>query len=122
MVKKSIISIVILLVLLLASLGIYLIGSPEVVIVNQSSQNIDEVSVKLPSSRIVFGSIPPKSESTIYYSWSQAEGVYEYQVSFADGSSQTSQCGYVTHNEMGKRLTLIVHADLTVTCDESSKI
>lgn len=122
MVKKSIISIVVLLVLLIASLGIYLIGSPEVVIVNQSSQNIDEVTVKLPSSRIVFGSISPKSESTIYYSWSQTEGIYEYQVSFTGGSSQTAKCGYVTHHEIGKRLTLIVHADLTVTCDESSKV
>ena len=122
MVKKSIISIVVLLVLLIASLGIYSIGSPEVVIVNRSSQNIDEVTVKLPSSRIVFGSISPKSESTIYYSWSQAEGMYEYQVSFAGGSSQTAKCGYVTHHEIGKRLTLIVHADLTVTCDESGKV
>jgi hypothetical protein len=122
MVKKSIISIVILLVLFMASLGIYLIASPEVVIVNRSSQNIDEVIVKLPSSRIVFGSISAKSESCIYYSWSQAEGVYEYQVSFAGGSSQVAQCGNVTDHEMGKRLTLIVHEDLTVTCDESSKI
>ena len=122
MVKKSIISIVVLLVLLIASLGIYSIGSPEVVIVNRSSQNIDEVTVKLPSSRIVFGSISPKSESTIFYSWSQAEGMYEYQVSFAGGLSQPAKCGYVTHHEIGKRLTLIVHADLTVTCDESGKV
>ena len=122
MVNKLIISIVVLLVLLITSLGIYLIGSPEVVIVNQSSQNIDEVTVKLPSSRIVFGSISPKSESTIFYSWSQAEGMYEYQVSFAGGSSQIAKCGYVTHHEIGKRLTLIVHADLTVSCDESSKV
>ena len=122
MVKKSIISIVVLLVLLIASLGIYLIGSPEVVIVNQSSQNIDEVTVKLPSSRIVFGSISPKNESAIYYSWSQTQGMYEYQISFAGGSSQTAKCGYVTHHEIGKRLTLIVHADLKVTCHESSKV
>ena len=122
MVKKSIISIAVLLVLLIASLGIYLIGSPEVVIVNQSSQNVNEVTVILPSSRIVFGSISPKSESTIFYSWSQAEGMYEYQISFAGGSSQTAKCGYVTHHEIGKRLTLIVHADLKVTCHESSKV
>ena len=122
MVKKSIIGIIVLLVLLVTGLGIYVVGSPDVVIVNHSRQNVNEVIVKLPSSRIVFGTIPPKSESTILYSWSQAEGVYEYQVSFASGSNQTGKCGYVTHHEIGKRLTLIVHIDLTVTCEESSKV
>ena len=122
MVKKSIIGITVLLVLLVTGLGIYVVGSPDVVIVNHSRQNVNEVIVKLPSSRIVFGTIPPKSESTILYSWSQAEGVYEYQVSFASGSNQTGKCGYVTHHEIGKRLTLIVHIDLTVTCEESSKV
>jgi len=122
MVKKSIIGLVVLLVLLTASLGVYLMGSPEVVVVNQSNQNINEVTVKVPSSRIVFASISPKSESRIFYSWSEAEGSYEYQVSFAGGSSQPAKCGYVTHHEIGKRLTLIIHADLTVTCDESSKL
>lgn len=122
MLKKSIIGIIILLVLLIIFLGLYVTGSPEVVIANQSSQNIIEVIVKLPSNRIVFGSISPESESTIFYSWSQAGGMYEYQVSFADGPSQSGKCGYVTNHEIGKRLTLIVHADLTVTCDESSKV
>ena len=122
MLKKSIIGLIVLLVLVVAILGTYVIGSPEVVIVNQSNQNVDEVVVKLPSNRIVFGSISAKSESTIFYSWSQAAGMYEYQVSFAGGSNQTGKCGYVTHHEIGKRLTLIVHADLTVTCDESSKV
>ncbi len=122
MVKKSIIGIIALLVLLVTGLGVYVIGSPEVVIVNHSSQNVNEVIVKLPSNRITFGAIPPKVESTIFYSWSQAEGEYEYHVSFASGSKQTGKCGYVTHHEIGKRLTLIVHTDLTVTCEESSKV
>jgi hypothetical protein len=122
MVKKSIIGIVILVVLLCALLGTYLIGSPEVTIVNQSGQHITELIVKLPSNRIVFGSISPEGESTIFYSWSQVEGMYEYQVSFSGGSNQNGKCGYVTPYEIGKRLTLIVHADLTVTCDESSKV
>ena len=39
--------------------------------------------------------------------------MYEYQVSFAGGLSQTGKCGYVTHHEIGKWLTLIVNADLT---------
>ena len=122
MVKKSILGIIILLLLLVAGYGIYIKGSPEVVIVNYSSQNVNEVIVKLPSNRIVFGIISPESESTIFYSWSQAKGVYEYQVSFADGSIQTGKCGYVTHHEIGKRLTVFVHADLSVTCEESSKV
>lgn len=63
MMKKSIIGIIVLLVLLVTSLGIYVIGSPEVVIVNHSGQNVIEVIIKLPSNRIVFGTISPKSES-----------------------------------------------------------
>lgn len=120
-VKKSIIGIIVLVMSLGAFLGIYRIGSPEVVIVNQSSQHVTELIVKLPSNRIVFGSVSPKSESTIFYSWLQAEGEYEYQISFSRGSNQAGKCGYVTPYEIGKRLTLIVRADLTVTCDESSK-
>jgi hypothetical protein len=122
MLKKSIIGIMLFLVLLVAGLGIYIVGSPDVVIKNHSSQNLNEIIVKLPSSRIVFGVISPKTESSIFYSWSQAEGVYEYQVSFASGLNQTGKCGHVTHHEIGKRLTLIVHMDLTVTCEESSKV
>ena len=122
MLKKSIIGIIVLLVLLVTGLGIYVIGSPDVVIVNHSGQNVNEVIVKLPSNRIVFGAVASKSESTILYSWSQVEGVYEYQVSFASGLNQTGKCGHVTHHEIGKRLTLIVHIDLTVTCEESSKV
>ena len=122
MLKKSIIGIIVLVVSLGAFLGIYLIGSPEVVIVNQPSQHVTELIIKLPSNRLVFGSISPKSESRIFYSWSQEEGTYKYQVSFSGGSNQTGKCGYVTLYEIGKRLTLIVHADLTVTCDESSKV
>ena len=122
MVKKSIIGIIILLALLITGLGIYVISSPEVMIVNHSNQNVNEVIVELPSNRIVFGAISPKSESTIFYSWSQVEGVYEYQVSFASGSKKIGKCGYVTHHEIGKRLILIVNEDLSVTCEESSKV
>ena len=122
MVKKSIIGILVLLVLLGSGFGLFQIGSPEVVIVNHSSQYINEVIVKLPSNRIVFGVISPESESTIFYSWSQAEGVYDYQVLFANGLIQTGNCGSVIHHEIGKRFTLIVHADLTVMCEESSKV
>ena len=54
--------------------------------------------------------------------WSQAEGVYEYFVSFSGGLNQSGKCGHVTNHEIGKRLTLVVHADLTVRCEESSKV
>ena len=67
MVKKSIIGIIVLLVFFVTGLGIYVIGSPDVVIVNHSSQNVNEVIVKLPSNRIVFGAISPKSKNTILY-------------------------------------------------------
>ncbi|MFT5481908.1 MAG: hypothetical protein ACI9GW_000553 [Halieaceae bacterium] len=122
MVKKFVLGIVVLLVIFAAGLGIYAVGSPEVVIVNRSSQNVNEVIVKLPSNRIVFGAIAPRSESTIFYSWSQSEGVYDYLVSFAHGLNRTGKCGYVTRHEIGKRLSLIVHVDLTITCEESSKV
>lgn len=122
MIKKLIIGIIVLLASLITGFGICSIGSPEIVFVNDSSQSISEVIVKLPSNRVVFGAVSPKSESTIYYSWTQADGVYEYQVLLPGGLNQSGRCGYVTQQEIGKRLTLIVHTDLTVTCEESSKI
>jgi hypothetical protein len=120
--KKLTISIAVLLALLCTCFGVYIIASPEVVIANKSSQLINELVVKLPSNRIVFGAVAPKSESSIYYSWSQTDGMYEYHISFANGVTQAGKCGYVTHLEIGKRLLLNVDADFKVVCTESSKI
>jgi hypothetical protein len=122
MMKKLIIGIAIILALFTTGFGVYFMGSPEVVIMNHSSQYISEVIVKLPSNRIVFGAIAPKADSTIFYSWSQADGVYEYQISFANGVTQDGKCGYVTHHQIGKRLLLRVKADLNVICNETSKV
>jgi len=122
MVKKLIIGIFIFLVSVVTGLGVYSICSPEIVIVNDSSQSVNKVTVKLPSNRIVFGAVSPKSKSAIYYSWAQSEGVYEYQISLSGGLNLSGRCGHVTDHEIGKRLTLIVHVDSSVTCEESSKV
>ena len=122
MIKKSIIAIVILATFFTTGFGVYVIGSPEIVIVNHSSQFINQVIVTLPSNRIVFGEIAPMADSTIFYSWTQPDGVYEYQISFTSGAIINGRCGYVTNHDIGKRLLLSVEPDLKIICRESSKV
>jgi hypothetical protein len=100
----------------------YIIATPEIVIVNLSNQPIEEVVVRLPSNRIVFGQIQANRDSTIYYSWSQSDGAYEYEMRFPGQAIRSGRCGYVTNGEIGKRLTLTVDQNLVVTCVESNKI
>jgi len=89
---------------------------------NLSAFTVREVVVQLPSNRIVFGEILPGSESTIYYSATQSDGVYSYSVDFVSAPRLVGSCGYVTNNEIGKRLRLVVETEGRVGCRESSKL
>jgi hypothetical protein len=95
--------------------------SPEIVVINSSNAVIDEVAVRLPSSRVVFGPIAPGQESTIYYSLDQADGAYEFTVNFTSGSRSSGSCGYVTSSQFGRRLEMRIGVD-GVICLESDKL
>ena len=100
----------------------YRLASPEIAVANVSGSTIQEVIVELPSNRIVFGSIQPGSESTIYYSATQREGVYSYSISFVDAPPLVGSCGYVTNSEYGKRVQMVISRNGLVECREANKI
>ena len=78
--------------------------------------------MELPSNRIVFGEVPPGTESTIYYSATQGDGVYSYSIKFENAPPLVGSCGYVTSSEFGKRLQLIVVNKGHAECRETNKI
>lgn len=117
-------AIIILVIVALAGAGLlaFKLGSPEIVVENASASTIREVVVELPSNRVVFGEIQPGSESTIYYSATQGDGVYAYSIEFAGAPKLVGSCGYVTGNEIGKRLHLVIETEGRAVCRESNKI
>ena len=119
MAKTKALFVLILVGLSVAAIAGYRMVSPEIVVSNESSSTIEEVVIQLPSNRVVFGELPPGSESTIYYSVSQADGTYNYYVSLDNDDRRSGSCGYVTNSEFGKRLRLVVNADDEVECQES---
>ena len=122
MARKAALFVLILAGLSFAGIAGYRTVSPEILVANESLFTIDEVVIQLPSNRIVFGEVLPGSESSIYYSPSQADGTYNYSVSLNNGNRLSGTCGYVTNSEFGKRLRLAVNAEVEVGCRESSKI
>lgn len=105
---------------LLTYFGVRLL-MPEIVVANQGQRQIDEVVVTLPSSRVVFGSIASGQQSTIYYDAEQADGTYQIVISLADGTSISTDCGYVTNSEVGKGLRITLSPEFSVQCQEYQK-
>jgi hypothetical protein len=122
MAKKTALFVLILIGLSFVATAGYRLVSPEIVVANESSFTIDEAVIRLPSNRVVFGEVPPGSDSSIYNSVSQADGAYNYSVSLSNGNRLAGTCGYVTNAEFGKLLRLVVNADEEIECQESSKI
>lgn len=96
--------------------------APEVVIKNQSDTRVEEVVIQLPSNRIVFGRVDAKQKLKIFYSLSQSDGEYVYQVMIQDQPIQSGHCGQIANNQFGKQLNLIINQDLGVVCKEGSKL
>jgi hypothetical protein len=120
--KKLLIAVASVIGLFMAGVLAYRLASPEIVIANLSEATVEEVVIRLPSNRIAFGQIAPGKESVIYYSASQAEGEYNYEVQFPGQLALSGNCGYVTKSEYGKRLQLVVLGPEAVECRESNKI
>lgn len=89
---------------------------PSVTVINNSGTSIESATVNLPSSYLDFGPISHGKTNTIHYSLKQVDGIYEYSFDFADGESINGKCGYVTQNEINKRVSFIV-SKKKVLCD-----
>lgn len=120
--KKLLVAVLLIVGLFIVGVLTYRLASPEIVIANLSQVTLEEVAVRLPSNRIVFGKIAPGEESVIYYSASQADGEYNYSVKFTGQHTLSGSCGYVTNSDYGKRLHVVVLGPEAVECREGNKI
>ncbi len=90
---------------------------PSVTVVNKSTTRLTTALVKLPSSWLDFGAIYPGESNTLHYSLSQPkDGTYQYTFITSDGEQYINRCGYVTNNEINKRIILTLESSGGVTC------
>ncbi|WP_155250823.1 hypothetical protein [Pseudoalteromonas luteoviolacea] len=103
--------------IVIAFYHLYFFIKPSVTVINESENVITEAIVRLPESRLNFGSIGHKQENTIYHSLSQNDGSYNYSFKI-DGNTITGTCGYLTNSEFNKRFVLIVSKSNLVGCSQ----
>ncbi|MBQ4837108.1 MULTISPECIES: hypothetical protein [Pseudoalteromonas] len=96
---------------------LYFFIKPSVTVINESDNAITEAIVRLPESRLNFGSIGRKQENTIYHSLSQNDGSYNYSFKI-DGKTITGSCGYLTNNEFNKRFMITVSKRNRISCSQ----
>ncbi|MBQ4880647.1 hypothetical protein J8M21_25965 [Pseudoalteromonas luteoviolacea] len=97
----------------------YFFALPSVTVINNSKSAVESARVNLPSSGLDFGPINAGSKNTIYYALEQSDGVYQYQFKIESGLVLSGKCGYVTNNEVHKRVVLLVKEN-QVTCQSST--
>lgn len=108
-----------LLAVMLVLISLYYISRyllPSVTLINHSGLPLSEVKVSLPDSNLNFGAINPAGKNTIHYSLSQSDGEYRYQMTYSDSQTFSGSCGYLTNNEIHKRVTIIVYQGNKVVC------
>ena len=81
---------------------------PSITVINNSGAEIESATINLPSSNLDFGPISDGQSNTLHYSLDQADGVYKYQFDFVDELLIEGECGYVTQDEINKRVSLII--------------
>lgn len=101
---------------LVAYFGYFFI-SPNITVVNSSSEEVSKIVVALPGSRLDFGALEPGAENTIYYSISQADGAYTTSITTASGVNMEKSCGSVTNNEFHKRVRITLTAARDLICE-----
>ena len=92
----------------------YRLLSPKVVVINQSSFAIQEVTLSLPSSRVTFGAVEPGGTSTIYYSPQNRSGTLNYSVQVND-MPHNGSLPYAGSGEYGRVIKIEVDAQGIVT-------
>jgi hypothetical protein len=87
---------------------------PSVTIINKSGEVVTLVEVALPNSNLNFGSLADGEENTLHYFLEQSDGVYHYQ--FKSSVVVSGSCGYVTNNEIHKRVIITLNKNNEVVC------
>ena len=91
---------------------------PSIAVVNNSQKTIEQASIALPSSRLDFGTINSSASNTLHYYLSQSDGEYRYKFTLSDSTVIEGRCGYVTHNQIHKRVEISIDNENVVTCLE----
>ncbi|REL35285.1 hypothetical protein DXX92_07925 [Thalassotalea euphylliae] len=96
----------------------YFFIQPSVTITNNSQYLIEKASVTLPYSHWNFGTIASNNTNTIYYALDQNDGSYFYQFKMKAplATEIAGECGYVTHSQYHKRVSITLTANLSVDC------
>lgn len=100
---------------LFAAYHLYFFVLPSVTVINSSNSTVASARVELPNSGLDFGAIATNQSNTIHYALEQADGEYHYQIAVAGGAVLSGRCGYVTNNQIHKRITLQIK-DKQVLC------
>lgn len=103
--------------LLVAAYHLAFFVMPAITVKNDFSQGITHATVALPSSNLDFGHIVSGEENTLHYSLEQGDGVYKFQLQLVDGTELKGICGYVTNNEVNKRVLIRLTKDKKVLCE-----
>lgn len=90
---------------------------PSITIVNNSGLTIETSKVRLPNSKLDFGSVETGHSNALYYSLNQADGEYQYEFIMSDDSVLDGECGYLTHSEINKRVLITINEN-EVVCNE----
>ncbi len=115
--KVALVTIVTLVTVSLGAYFSYFFVSPNITVVNSSRDEVSRMVVTLPSSRLDFGRLKPGGENTIYYSITQADGVYVTSVTTASGENLETSCGSVTNNEIHKRVKITLTQSNDLICE-----
>jgi hypothetical protein len=89
---------------------------PSITIVNKSGDVIEHVRVALPNSNLNFGTLMNGEENTLHYSLEQSSGVYNYRFKSKTQVVFSGSCGYVTKNEIHKRVIITLKRNNQVVC------
>jgi len=103
-------------VLFLAAISGYFYMLPNITVVNYSGEAINKTLIYLPNNRLNFGKIEDKQQNKIGYSLEQNDGSYRYVFTFTSGKHLAGECGYITANEVHKRLEVTIDKHYQVTC------
>ena len=90
---------------------------PSVTIKNQSNLPITSSYVFLPQSKLDFGELGINKTNTLHYQLQQVDGVYRYQLTFQNKDPIKGECGYVTSNEIHKRVEIVVTSNYKILCN-----
>ena len=110
---KTVVSILVVMVVAYYG-GTYLM--PSVTIVNKSGNVIDLAELALPNSNLNFGVLMDGEENTLHYSPEQSDGVYNYHFKSKSSGEFRGSCGYVTNNQIHKRVVITIKENNEVVC------